>query len=65
MRRTNHLKQHIISMRISAEEFATLREAMDHLQCRRVSDLMREAFKLMLVPPPSFETAAKGADEVG
>ena len=50
-------KRHIISMRISAEEWNSLHETMKCLQFQRVSDLMREAFKLVLVPTPSFETA--------
>lgn len=50
-------KRHIISMRISAEEWVSLHETMQCLQFQRVSDLMREAFKLVLVPPPSFEAA--------
>jgi hypothetical protein len=58
------VKQHVISLRISADEMDSLREAMKYTQCRRVSDLMREAFKVMFAPPPSFETAANGTDEV-
>jgi hypothetical protein len=58
------VKHHVISMRISGDEWDSLREAMNHLQCRRVSDLMREAFKLVIAPPGPFETAvAEGAEE--
>jgi 2,4-dienoyl-CoA reductase-like NADH-dependent reductase (Old Yellow Enzyme family) len=52
------VKQHIISMRISAEEWDSLHETMKCLQFQRVSDLMREAFKLVLAPTSSFETVA-------
>lgn len=64
-RREVRVKRHIISMRVSAEEFETMHETMKSLQCRRVSDLMREAFKLLMPPSPSFEAAAKGAEEAG
>ena len=47
------VKQHIISLRISAVEYASLHEAMKGLQFKRVSDLMREAFKLLQAPPAS------------
>lgn len=52
------VKRHIVSMRISAEEWNSLHETMKCLQFQRVSDLMREAFKLILTPTSSFETAA-------
>jgi riboflavin synthase len=58
MRQSEELvKKHIISMRISEQEWDSLHEAMKFLQVRRVSDLMREAFKLV-VNPPTFETAS-------
>jgi hypothetical protein len=58
MKRNNQrVKRHIISMRISAEEWNSLHETMKCLQVQRVSDLMREAFKLVLSTTPSYETA--------
>jgi len=58
MKRSNQrVKRHIISLRVSTEEWDSLHEAMQGLQVKRVSDLMREAFKLVLAPPASFETA--------
>ena len=58
MKQSGHcVKRHIISMRISAEEWDSLHEAMKCLQFRHVSDLMREAFKLVLAPTSTFETA--------
>ena len=51
------VKRHIISMRISAEEWDSLQEAMEFLQFHRVSDLMREAFKLVLTPASALKTA--------
>ena len=60
------VKRHIISMRISAEEWDSLHEAMKCLQFRRVSDLMREAFKQVLSPTSTFETATtKGQKRLG
>ena len=59
------VKRHVVSMRISEEEWDVLNETMKYLQFRRVSDLMREAFKLILTPGASFETAANGAEEAG
>ena len=44
------VKRHIISLRISSEEWDSLNETMKGLQFKRVSDLMREAFKLVLAP---------------
>lgn len=51
------VRRHIISMRISEEEWDSLHQAMECLQFRRVSDLMREAFKLVMAPTSVFETA--------
>ena len=51
-------KTHIISLRISAEEWDALHEIMDGLQLNRVSDLMREAFKQVVAPSSSFQDAA-------
>ena len=60
------VKRHIISLRISAEEWDSLHEIMQGLQFKRVSDLMREAFKLVLTPPASFgDTAAQGQKRIG
>ena len=60
------VKQHIISLRVSTEEWNSLHEIMQGLQFKRVSDLMREAFKLVLAPPPHFgETVAEGQERIG
>ena len=57
-----HLKQHIISLRISAVEWDSLHDTMQGLQFKRVSDLMREAFKLLQAPPVSSQgTASAGS----
>jgi len=52
------VKRHIISLRVSAEEWDTLHEIMKGLQFKRVSDLMREAFKQVLTPPDELDSAA-------
>ena len=57
-RSNKRIKRHIISMRISAEEWNSLHETMKCLQVQRVSDVMREAFKLIVAPASSFATAA-------
>jgi len=44
-------------MRISAEEWESLHELMKCLQLKNVSDIMREAFKLVMAPPATLETA--------
>lgn len=49
-------KRHIISLRVSTEEWDTLQEIMKGLQLKRVSDLMREGFR-MLAPTDSFQGA--------
>jgi hypothetical protein len=54
-RSEQRIKNHIISMRISSEEWASLHETMKCLELQRVSDLMREAFKLVMTPASSFE----------
>ena len=60
------VKRHIISLRISTEEWDSLHQAMQGLQFKRVSDLMREAFKLVLTPPASFGgSAAEGQKRIG
>jgi len=60
------VKRHIISLRVSTEEWDTLQEIMKGLQFKRVSDLMREAFRQVLAPPDSFETvAAEGQKRTG
>ena len=60
------VKRHIISLRISAEEWDSLHEIMQGLQFKRVSDLMREAFKLVLTPPATFgDAAAEGQKRIG
>ena len=64
MRRNElRVKRHVISMRVSAEEFDSMCETMKSMHYRRVSDLMREAFKLLMTPPTSLETVANGAEE--
>ena len=55
--REKRIKRHIISMRISAEEWESLHELMKCLQLKNVSDIMREAFKLVMAPPATLETA--------
>lgn len=50
-RSDKRVKRHIISMRISVEERDSLHNIMESLQFKRVSDLMREAFKLVLSTP--------------
>ena len=60
------VKRHIISLRISSEEWDSLHEIMKGLQFKRVSDLMREAFKQVLIPPASFnDAAAEGQKRIG
>ena len=54
------VKRHVISTRISRDEWDLLHDAMKCLQFRRVSDLMREAFKLVLDSAPASEAAAAG-----
>jgi hypothetical protein len=51
-------KQHIISLRVSNEEWHVLQEAMKGLQLKRVSDLMREGFKQLLTPCGTFQGPA-------
>ncbi|HJV36473.1 hypothetical protein [Geomonas sp.] len=58
------VKRHVISMRVSAEEFDSMHETMKSLHYRRVSDLMRDAFKLLMTPP-GLEGAIEGAEEAG
>jgi hypothetical protein len=66
MKGERRVKKHIISLRISAEEWDSLNEIMKGLQFKRVSDLMREAFKLVLAPPNSFgDAAAEGQKRIG
>jgi hypothetical protein len=57
------VKRHIISMRISAEEWDSLHEAMKCLKVRRVSDLMREVFKQVLTPRSPYETGMTEGQE--
>ena len=60
------VKRHIISLRISAEEWDSLHEIMHGLQFKRVSDLMREAFKLALTAPTGCGGAAtEGQKRIG
>lgn len=67
MKRNNRrIKRHIISLRVSSEEWESLHEIMKGLQFNRVSDLMREAFKLVLTPPVAFEAAtSEGQKRIG
>jgi hypothetical protein len=59
MKRTERrIKRHIISLRVTTEEWDSLHEIMQGLQFKRVSDLMREAFQLVLASPATFETVA-------
>jgi hypothetical protein len=62
-RSEQRVRRHIISMRISAEEWRSLHETMQCLHFQRVSDLMREAFKLVLAPPPSLEAAGTNGNK--
>jgi hypothetical protein len=65
-RSEQRVKRHIISMRISAEEWDSLHETMKCMQLRRVTDLMREAIKLVLTPGQTLENAAaEGHKRVG
>ena len=64
-RNERRIKQHIISLRVSTEEWDSLHEVMECLQFKRVSDLMREAFKLVLAPPDSYEIASEGQKRIG
>lgn len=57
------VKRHVISMRVSAEEFDSMHETMKSLHYRRVSDLMRDAFKLLMAPP--MDAAIEGAEKAG
>jgi hypothetical protein len=60
------LKQHVISLRVSSEEWDSLHEAMKGQKFKRVSDIMREAFKLVLTPAGPFEAAhAEGQKRIG
>ena len=65
MKRDRRIKRHIISLRISAEEWDSLHELMKGLQLKNVSDIMREAFKLILPPTASFENAAAEGQKRG
>lgn len=59
-------KRHIISLRVSTEEWDALQETMKGLQLKRVSDLMREGFKQLLAPSGSLqEMAAEGPKRTG
>lgn len=51
-------KTHIISLRVSNEEWHVLQETMKGLKLKRVSDLMREGFKQLLAPCGTFQEAA-------
>lgn len=65
-RQNKSVKQHIISLRVSTEEWNSLHEIMQGLQFKRVSDLMREAFKLVLNPHPHFaESMTEGQERIG
>jgi len=52
------IKRHIISLRVSKEEWDSLHEVMQGLQFKNVSAIMREAFQLVITTPDSFATAA-------
>lgn len=56
--RRGEKKKHIISLRVSNEEWHILQEAMKGLQLKRVSDLMREGFKQLLAPCGTLQGAA-------
>ena len=43
-----HAKQHVVSLRISEEELDAIHEKVRTLQFQCVSELMREAFKLVI-----------------
>jgi len=63
MKQSNRrVKSHIISLRVSNEEWNSLRQIMQGQQFKRVSDLMREAFKMVLTPPSSFGGAEGNRD---
>lgn len=53
-----NIKRHIISLRVSTEEWDALQETMRGLQMKRVSDLMRAGFRELLDPSASFHGAA-------
>ena len=62
----SRMKRHIVSMRISSEEFNSLQEIMKGRQFNRVSDLMREAFMLVLTTPALFgHSPAESRDRIG
>lgn len=54
----NRVKSNVVSLRVSDEEWESLRETMSRLHLDRVSDVMREAFKLLAVSAPSLADAA-------
>lgn len=56
--RRDSKKNHIISLRVSNEEWIVLQEAMKGLQMKRVSDLMRAGFRQLLTPCGSFQDPA-------
>jgi hypothetical protein len=58
-RKISSVKSHVVSMRISADEWETLREVMKYLQLDSVSDVMREAFR-HISEPSSFMVSAAG-----
>ncbi|HBA89983.1 MAG TPA: hypothetical protein DCZ75_18905 [Geobacter sp.] len=55
--RKGNTKRHIISLRVSTEEWDALQEMMKGLQLKRVSDLMREGFKELMAPSGSMQSA--------
>ena len=62
----SRMKRHIISMRISTEELDYLHEIMKGQQFKRVSDVMRAAFKLVLAPPaPLGDAASEELQRIG
>ena len=61
--RKDRRKHHIISLRVSTEEWNTLQETMRGMQLQRVSDLMREGFKMLLAPTDSLQDAVANRQE--
>ena len=59
------IRRHIISMRISSEEWDSLHEAMKCLKLKRVSDLMREALRQVQTAQRSLENQPVAAEDAG
>lgn len=65
MKRPSRKNQHVISLRVSAEEWDSLHETMKGLKYKCVSDLMRAAFKLVQNGTVFGEAGIRGQKRTG